>query len=140
MKEVVHSSVGQFDPSFEGTAEHDEAVFHGQGADVFGDDTNHQVGLIRAAVGKCASANAVLEPDSISDFDMATRCRLDDNRDRHIWNTVPTLGIGRCGYCSRSDPDSFPRDIRIVHQSGAHPVQAQSPRWYEEQERLAERT
>lgn len=47
MKQVFHSSVGQIDPSYEATAEHDGTIVHDAGADVFGDDKNHQVGLIR---------------------------------------------------------------------------------------------
>lgn len=135
MKEVFHSSVGQIDPSFEGITELDEAAVHRAGVDVFGDDKNHQVGLVRAEVERYPLANLILEPDSIPDFDMATRCRLDDHRDRHLWDTLPTLRLGRRRHCSRSGPDSIPRDIRVVHQSGAHPVQAQSSRWYVEQER-----
>lgn len=140
MKEVFHSSVGQIDPSFEGTTEHDEAFVHGAGADVFGDDKNHQVSLVRAEAERYPLANLILEPDSIPDFDMATCCRLDDHRDRHLWNTLLTIRFGRRRHRSRSDPDSIPRGIRIVHQSGAHPVQAQPSRWYVEQERLADRT
>lgn len=140
MKEAFHSSVGQVDPSFEGTTEHDEAVLHGAGADVFGDDKNHQVGLGRIDVGRYPPANLILLPDSIPDSDMAPRCRLDDHRDRHLWNTLPTLRLGRRRHCSRSGSDSIPRDICIVHQSGAHPVQAQPSGWYVRQERLADRT
>ena len=60
MKEVFPSSVGQFDPSFESTAEYDGDVVHGAGADVFGDDTNHQVNLIQADVERYPPANPIL--------------------------------------------------------------------------------
>ena len=50
MKQVFHSSVGQFDPSYEATAEYDGTIVHDADADVFGDDKNHQVGLIRVDI------------------------------------------------------------------------------------------
>ena len=140
MKEAFHSSVGQFDHSFDDTTYHDEVVVHGTGTDVFGDDAKHQVGLIRADVERHPSANPIFESDSIPNLDMATRCRLDDHRDRHLWNTLPTLSVGCRRYCSGSDPDRVPWDIRIVHQSGAHPVQAQPPRWYVQLDRVPSRT
>ena len=46
MKDDSHSSVGQFDPSVDGTIERGGPGVHGTSADVFGDDKNHQVGHI----------------------------------------------------------------------------------------------